>query len=123
MNRFLDDKAAHFDQLPTGLGAGLVPKANRLLGCVDRRPYILTTPLGAKPPDLVEQFDYTARVDFAQEMQPSSREWYTPLWDQPTQGCVQPPDRRTASHLRWRLAVECRRIIVVGVPAPEEWNL
>ena len=54
MNPFLDDKSARFNPLPTGLGAGLVPETDRLLRRVDRRPYILTAPLGAETPDFVQ---------------------------------------------------------------------
>lgn len=53
MNRFLESKVARFDQLPSGLGAGLVPKAKRLLRCVDRRADILATPLRAKTPHFI----------------------------------------------------------------------
>src|SRR6266536_6450663 len=103
MNRFLDDKSARFDQLPPGLGAGLVPEGNRLLLSVDRRPYILTTPLRAETPDFVQYFDRTIGVDFAQEVDPSLRQRQAPLWDQAAQASAQSAHARTASHLRYGL--------------------
>ena len=90
MNRFLDSKAAPFDQLPSSLGTGLVPEANCLLLSVDRRADILATPLRADPPDFVQHFDRTCGVDFAQEMNPSSREWQAALRDQDAQTRVWP---------------------------------
>src|SRR5215212_2519969 len=99
MNSLLDRKTACFDQLPSGLGALLMPEGNRLLRCVDRRANIFAAPLGAEPPDLVQHLDGTALIDFAHEMQPPSRERHTPRWDQMTQGCAQPPDFCAASHL------------------------
>src|SRR5687767_11904833 len=123
MNSLPDSKTTRFDHLPPGLGAGLMPEGNRLLGCVDRRANVFAAPLGAEPPDLVQHFDCTTGVDFAHEMQSSSRERHTTRWDQMTQGCAQPPDRHAASHLSRSLACQGGRIILVHVPAPEERDL
>src|SRR6266496_364765 len=123
MNRFLDDKSARFDQLPPGLGAGLVPEGNRLLLSVDRRPYILTTPLRAETPDFVQYFDRTIGVDFAQQMYPSGSQRQAPLWDQDAQASAQHSHARTASELRGSLIRECGWIVMVHIPAPEERGL
>ena len=123
MNSFLDDKSARFDQLPPSLGVGLVPEGNRLLGRVDRRPYILTTPLGAKTPDFVQDFDRTAGVDFAQEMYPSPSQRQAPLWDRDAQASAQQSHARSASHLRGSLARECGWIVMIHRAAPEQPGL
>ena len=104
MNCFLDSKAARFDQLPGLIGVGLVPEANRLLLCIDRRADIFTTPLPSELPDFVQQFDRSCGVDLAHEMNPSSTQRQAPLGDQMTQGSTQQPHACTASHLSGRLA-------------------
>src|SRR5437762_12721757 len=103
MNPFLDDKSARFNPLPTGLGAGVVPETDRLLRRVDRRPYVLTAPLGAETPDFVQYFDRTVGIDFAQEMYPSGSQRQAPLWDQSAQASTQQSHSRTASQLRGSL--------------------
>src|SRR5215213_624534 len=123
MYRFLEHKLARFDPLPSGLGAGLMPEANRLLRCVDRCPYILTTPFGAETPDFIQYFDCTALVDFAQEMYPSSSQRQAPLWDHLTQASTQHAHFRTASHLRRSLTRECWWIVLLHIPAPEQHRL
>ena len=123
MNPLLDWKAARFDQLPSCLGVGLMPEANALLLNVDRRTDIFATPFGAEPPDLVQHFDRTIEVDFAQEMNPASTQWHAPDWNQAAQGSGEPPQPRATVHLSGGLAFECGRVVMVHIPAPEEWTL
>src|SRR5262245_53603754 len=123
MNPLLDAKSARLDPLPLGLGTLLVPEGDRLLGCVDRRPYILTAPFGANWPDFIQYFDCTALVDFAQEMYPSSRQRQTPLWNDLTQASAQQPYARTAPHLCRCLTRECWWIVLLHIPAPEQHRL
>src|SRR5215211_820014 len=123
MNCFLDSKAALFDQVPTGLSAGLMPETNRLLLSVDRRADILTTPFGSEPPHFVQQRQRTIRVDFAHKVQPSGRQRQASLWDQPSQARIQPPHARARSHLSRALARERGRIVLMHIPVPEEWCL
>ena len=106
MNRFLQAKAARFDQLPGGLDALLVPEANRLLLCVDRRTDIFATPLASEPPDFVQHRDRTCGIDLAHEVYPSGGQRQAPLWDQEPQASAQQPQPPTASHLRGGLAIE-----------------
>src|SRR5215212_9779660 len=98
MDWFLYSKATPFDQPPGCLGGGLLPEANRLVRGVDRCAHILTTPLRAHLPDLIQHFDRTAGVDFAQEMNPSSRQRHMSLGYQMTQASSQPLHTYTASH-------------------------
>src|SRR5262245_8530464 len=123
MNCFLDSKTARFDQLPSLIGVGLVPEANRLLLNIDRRADIFTTPHQSEPPDLVQHFDRSCRVDLAQEMNPSSGERQAPLGDQMTHGATQQPHSRATSHLTGRLAAYCRWVVMVHIPAPEDRGL
>jgi len=120
MHRFLDYEATCFDQVPSDLGAGLMPEGNRLRLGVDRRANVFATPLGAETPNFVQHFDGSAGVDFAHEMQPPSRQGHPPGWDQDAQGSAQPPYRRTTACLSRSLVRQCRRIILVHIPAPEE---
>src|SRR5215471_21443773 len=120
MNPFLDSEAARFEQLPGSLGVGLMPEANGLFRRVDCGTNIFAPPFGAEPPDFVEHFDCTTRIDFAQEMQPSRRERHTPGWDQMTQASAQPAEPRAASHLCRCLARQRGWIILIHIPAPEQ---
>src|SRR5215212_4005089 len=119
MSRFLDNKAAFFDQLPPGLGAGLMPQADRLLCRVSRRADILTTPFGTEPPHFVQQRQRTTRVDFAHKMQPSGRQRQALVWDQASQASIQQPHARATSHLSWALARERGWIVMIHIPVPE----
>src|SRR5438874_4902743 len=123
MNRFLDGKPARFDQLPSALGAGLVPEANCLLRRVDRRADILAPPSRAEPPDFVQHFNRTAGVDFAHEMNPSGSERQAPLGDQDAQASAQQPHTRAASHLSGGLTRARGWLVMVQIPAPEDWGL
>src|SRR5262245_40416709 len=120
MNCFLDNKAALFDQPPSGLSALLMPEANRLLLCVDRRSDILTTPLRTEPPYFVQQPQRTTRVDFAQRRASAGRQRQAPLWDQTPEARSPLPHPRTTSDLNWAPARERGRIILMHIPAPEE---
>src|SRR6266542_2720847 len=123
MNRFLQPKATHFDQLPSTLGAGLVPEAKCLLLSVDRRADILATPLWAQTPNFVQHFDRTAGVDFAHHMKPSGSQRQAPLGDQDAQASTQHAHTRAASHLPGSLARERGWLVLVHIPAPEQWTL
>src|SRR5215213_450012 len=123
MNRFLQPKAARFDQLPSTLGAGLVPQAKCLFARVDRRADILATPPRPQTPDFVQHFDRTAGVDFAQKMNPSFRQRQAPRRDQSAQIATQQPHTRAASHLRGGLARERRWLVVLHIPSPEQSTL
>src|SRR5215211_7933634 len=123
MNRFLNPKAARFDQAPIALGASLVPEAHFLHLCVDRRAHILATPPRSKVPNFVQHFDCTTGVDFAQKMKPSLRQRQASLWYQSAQIGSQQPHTRAASKLRRGLARERGWLVVIHIPAPEQSTL
>jgi len=123
MNPLLDSKAARFDQLPWRICVGLMPEANALLLCVDRRAHIFTTPPQSQLPDFVQHFDRSCAIDLAHEMNPSSTQRQAPFRDQLTQVSSQQPQRCAASHLSGCLAIECGRVVMVHVPAPEDRGL
>jgi len=120
MHWFFQTKAPRFEQLPFGLGVGLLPKGNGLVAGMNGGPDIVAAPLQADEPGLVQQFDLAVRVDVAHEMQATRGKRQPALGDNLTQGTGQQSRAGPSANLRWGLTLQGRGIIVIHIPVPEQ---
>ena len=119
MNCLLEPKAAGFDQVPLGLGLGLVPQGQSLFGRIDGGADVVPNPAWSDRPEFVEQFDGPRRRDFAHQMNTPGSEGQASWRKQVLQRGGQRAHGLPPAHLRRRFAVEGRGAIASMIPAQE----
>ena len=114
---------ARFETSPIGVLIRLVPEAHVLLRGVDGGADVFAPPSLTDQPGLVEESDCALGIDFAHDVNPPRTQRQALLGNQLRQRRGQRRWMKSTPHLRYRLALQRRRTILVPVPAQEERQL
>src|SRR5919197_2112336 len=119
----VNPEQARFETAPIGVLIRLVPEAYLLSRGVDGGGDVFAPPSLTDQPGLVEESDCALGIDFAHDVNPPGTQRQAPLGNQLRQRRGQCWWMKSTPHLRYRLALQRRRTILVPVPAQEERQL